>query len=99
VFCYLWEYRVAPGKREQFRQVYGKQGPWVKLFEQCSGYVRTDLFEDRDTPGRFISMDCWEQKQDWEAMKSGNSGAYQQIDQACESLSEDERLVGYFEAC
>ena len=99
MFAYTWEYRVYTDRVNDFKEVYGPQGDWVKLFVKAKGYLRTDLFEDIDVSGRFISTDYWESRQAWENMKLGSSGEYERIDQACESLTETEYFLGFFEVC
>ena len=99
MFAYSWEYSVHADRITDFKTAYGPEGDWVKLFNQADGYLRTELLEDLDKPGRFVSTDFWDSRQDWEKMKLLNSAEYTRIDQACERLTDDEQFLGFFEVC
>ena len=99
MFAYSWEYSVHADRITDFKAAYGPEGDWVKLFNQAIGYLRTELLEDLDKPGRFVSTDFWDSRQDWENMKLLNTAEYARIDQACERLTEHELFLGFFAGC
>jgi hypothetical protein len=39
MFVRVWQYRVPPARREQFRGAYGPAGPWAELFARSDGYL------------------------------------------------------------
>ena len=99
MFTCTWEYHVYPDRIDEFRAFYGSEGGWVKLFRRAKGYLRTELFEDLEISGRFVTTDFWESRQHWEKMKHDYAEQYDCLDRACESLTEDETLIGLFEVC
>ena len=99
MFVCTWEYLVPDDRVTEFREVYDPEGPWVELSNKNRGYVRTDLLADLNNPGRFISTDFWDSRQDWENMKKEHAAEYHRIDQAAERLTQNERFVGFFQVC
>ena len=99
MFAYTWEYRVRPGHIDDFKVAYGGGGDWAMLFKMGQGYFRTDLLEDMEHPGRFMTTDFWDSREDWEAMKRLNTREFDRIDKECERLTEDEKFMGFFELC
>jgi len=95
-FVYIWEYRVSPENVEAFRAAYGPDGPWVRLFAGQPGYLRTELLEDRDDPGRFVTIDYWASREDFEDFRRARRTELASIDAECERLTESERRLGEF---
>lgn len=95
-FIIVWEFRVRPSKRRAFENAYGPDGDWAKFFRQSKGYIRTELLGDRGTPLRFLTLDFWASRTDYERFKKENRAEYQAIDKKWESLTEKEVEIGQF---
>ena len=95
-YVYIWEYRVLPEHVEAFRLAYGPDGPWVRLFTGRSGYLRTELLEDRDDPGRFLTIDYWTSREEFEAFHRAHRTEFARIDAEGKRLTESERRLGEF---
>lgn len=100
-YVYLWEYRVSAAAVAAFKRAYGADGPWVRLFAAQRGYLGTELLQDANDPQRFVTLDRWRSRQDYERFHAAHRDAFQRIDAECERLTEEERLLGRFgsEAC
>ncbi len=96
MFATVWAYRINPGSRDAFIEIYGPDGEWVKLFRQHPGFIRTDLYEDVASPGQFMSADLWRDKADYEAFQKRNGDNYRDLDRKCAYLSEQSHY-GFFE--
>lgn len=59
-YTYIWEYPVSPAADHEFRHYYGPTGVWVQLFRLAPGYVSTHVYQDRQRPNRYVSVDWWE---------------------------------------
>jgi heme-degrading monooxygenase HmoA len=92
----VWEFRVQPSQAAGFERAYGPEGDWARLFRRSPAYRGTELLRDPDDPERYLTLDRWENAPDFEAFKAANGEDYQRLDQACEPLSSEERLVGRF---
>ena len=95
-FLVIWEFVVQPGKEQTFEQIYGPDGDWVQLFRQGHGYCGTKLSRDFDKPRRYVTLDFWESRADYEAFKLQHAAEYKAIDEKCEALTEEEREIGKF---
>ncbi len=95
-FVIVWEFRVRPGKRRAFEKAYGPDGDWTRFFRTGKGYIRTELLSDRGTPLRYLTLDFWASRTDYEHFKKDNRAEYQTIDKKCESLTEKEVEIGQF---
>src|SRR5690242_9734229 len=96
-FTAVWEFRVNGGKRRAFEKAYAPDGNWAKLFRRAEGYIRTELIRDRETALRYVTLDFWTSRLEYQNFKKQNLAAYKALDKRCNSLTESERLIGEFE--
>ena len=94
----VWEFEAKPGSETEFERAYGPRGAWVEFFARAPGYSGTELLRDRDTPGRYVTIDRWRSRENFEAFRDANRAEYAAIDRRCEDLTRHERLLGRFEA-
>ncbi len=92
----VWEFLVAPASRDAFLRAYGPDGPWVELFRLADGYRDSLLSEDRERPGRFVTLDVWESAAAYDAFRQRFADEYAAIDRSCEALTERETPLGTF---
>jgi heme-degrading monooxygenase HmoA len=95
-FVVAWEFHINPKKRPAFERIYGPEGEWVQLFRTSKGYLRTELFRDRQVPGRYLTLDYWQSLAHYEKFKMQNRAAYHLIDKKCETLTVRETEIGRF---
>jgi uncharacterized protein len=95
-YAYVWEFRVASGCEDEFERIYGAQGEWAQLFGKGTGYLGTELHQDFEAKGRYITIDHWTSKAACEAFRLKFKAEFDELDEHCESLTEDERLIGEF---
>ena len=95
-FIVMWEFRVARGKRQQFEREYGSDGVWATFFRTGQGYVRTELIRDSEDSQRYLTLDFWTSRRDYERFRKGSAAEYQAIDKRCESLTREEVEIGRF---
>jgi heme-degrading monooxygenase HmoA len=92
----VWEFQVRPGARTKFERIYGPQGEWVQLFKKGKGFLKTELFRDAEKLGRYLTVDYWISKDDYENFRLKFDRDYETLDKKCESLTAQETLVGTF---
>ena len=90
----VWEFRVAPGRREEFERRYGPAGDWARLFARGHGYLGTQLLRDADDPDRYLTLDRWRSAAEWQAFRAMHAADYAALDAACEALTSAERSLG-----
>jgi heme-degrading monooxygenase HmoA len=95
VIAIIWRYSLAPDAEPRFREVYGPDGDWARLFRQAPGFVRTDLLAGED--GGFATIDYWRDAASFAAFKAEFGAAYARLDAACEPLTSREQPLGVFE--
>ena len=95
-FIIAWEFRVRPGKQRAFEKAYGPDGDWAQFFRTGKGFIRTELLSDRGMTLRYLTLDSWASRMDYERFKKDNRTKYQAIDEKCESLTEKEVEIGQF---
>jgi heme-degrading monooxygenase HmoA len=96
-YTYVWEFQVPPENEALFAQHYGAEGSWAKLFRRAPGYVETLLLKDRATPGRYVTVDRWENAAAFDSFRARFGEAYEELDRRCDALTVDERPLGAFE--
>ncbi|MCB0278323.1 MAG: antibiotic biosynthesis monooxygenase [Calditrichaeota bacterium] len=96
VYMYMWEYFVRPEYQEEFEQIYGPDGEWVKLFKKAEGYISTDLYQDQDQPLRYVTTDFWESKKHSEAFRNDFAYDFKKLDDKGELYTVGEEFLGDF---
>lgn len=91
----VWEFIVKEDRIDEFRQAYGPDGDWHRLFARHPGYRETALLADGDNPRRFLTVDIWETRSARDAMRRDDE--YERLDAAFEDFTESEREVGTFD--
>jgi heme-degrading monooxygenase HmoA len=92
----VWEFRVRRGKQREFERVYGPHGEWAEFFSAGKGYLGTELIRDQEVPLRYATLDFWKSQATYESFKKKHRAEYGEIDKRCESLTQREKLIGYF---
>lgn len=93
----LWEYHVKPGRQPEFEHIYSPNGVWVELFKTSMGYAGTELLRDTKHPQRYLTIDRWQTKADYEVFLSQHETEYKTLDAQCEGLTDSESLIGTWE--
>ena len=93
MFSVIWTYTVPEPHREAFREHYCENGSWARLFTKGEGYLHTEFYQDADHPERFLTIDRWRSRQDYDRFFEQHRDLYLDLDKECESLAEDEELV------
>jgi heme-degrading monooxygenase HmoA len=96
MYAIIWEFRPAEGRRDEFEAAYGREGAWARLFSRAEGYLGTDLVRDTADATRYLTIDRWRSRADYDAFRARFADDYAAIDAACERLTSAETLVGLF---
>jgi quinol monooxygenase YgiN len=96
-YVYVWEFKVAPEREQEFLAAYGPSGAWSSLFQKAAaGYVETLLLQDQSVPGRFVTVDRWHSQDAHEAFLAKFRAEYEALDLACEPLTQHEASLGSY---
>ncbi len=93
-YIIVWEYQVRPEQQAEFEDVYSSHGAWVELFKQSSGYLGTELLQDAINNRRYLTIDRWASKAEYEAFLLEWEIDYHALDVRCEGLTETESQLG-----
>jgi heme-degrading monooxygenase HmoA len=96
MYFIIWDFLVKKDLADEFERAYGNEGTWVSFFKKGTGYLSTFLIKDVTNDRRYITIDRWESKKDYDSFKKGNEEEYRIIDSQCEFLTDEEKLIGYF---
>ncbi len=92
----LWEYRVREEKRAEFERRYARTGDWAALFQKSPAYRGTTLLRDLADPGRYLTLDAWDDDASFHKFKQDFAAQYDALDRTCAALTEEERCLGHF---
>ncbi len=93
-FTTLWEFTVLPARQAEFESHYGPEGDWVRLFRRGTGYLGSELLQDRANPQRYLTIDRWESIEAWRAFRSHFAEDYERLDREFEGLASREAALG-----
>jgi heme-degrading monooxygenase HmoA len=93
-FTTLWEFTVLPTRQAEFESHYGTEGDWVRLFRRGSGYLGSELLQDRRNSLRYLTIDRWESIEAWRAFRSRFAEDYERLDRELEGLASREAALG-----
>ena len=97
MLCVLWEYRVKKAHRRAFERHYSATGTWVRFFRKGRGYRGTVLLRDPEKPGRYLTIDRWQDVASYRRFRRQHQKHYDALDRKFERLTEKETCLGYFE--
>lgn len=95
-FIYVWAYRVARERADEFHRLYGPEGAWVRLFRQAPGYLDTHLYRDRNDGDRYVTIDRWDSEEAFRTFRAIFAAEFQHLDSEGEALTLDETPLGEF---
>ena len=95
-FTYIWEYRIKPDAESAFREHYGPEGDWVRLFRKATGHIGTQLYQDREDPNRYVTVDRWESEQAFRSFRESFAAEFAELDKLCEDFTMSETPLGSF---
>jgi heme-degrading monooxygenase HmoA len=87
----VWEYDVPEGSAADFERVYGADGGWAQLFSSSDGFEGTELFVSLSTPGRYLTVDRFQDETSWRRFQTEHRDAYLALDAESEGLTLSER--------
>ena len=89
----VWEYEVHVDRAAEFTAAYAADGAWAELFGRAAGFAGTELYRDAARPGRFLTIDRWQDEQDWRSFLDAFGAAYESLDAHLEGLAAVERSL------
>ena len=98
MYVILWRFRPLLGRESEFEDAYGPSGEWASLFRKGDGYLGTELLRHSDDPREYLTVDRWASRAAYETFLNGFDSEYRQLDRRLEGLTEEETLLGTFEA-
>ena len=98
MYLVLWRFRPVVGREDEFKLAYGPFGKWARLFRREQGYLGTELLRRSDDSGEYLTLDRWASRAAYEAFRSRWGDEYGGLDRLLEGLTEEEALLGSFEA-
>ena len=94
----LWEFGVPAERRAAFEAAYGADGPWARLFARAVGFLSVELLRCGDDADRYVTVDRWRSRADFEAFKREFDAEYAALDRQLEGLSQREARIGAFDS-
>ena len=91
MFVRIWEYEVPEAHLDPFITAYAADGACAELFGRSRGYIGTELYRDRPSGGRFVTIDRWVDEMRWKSFLDEFQLAYQTLDIQLEGLASSER--------
>jgi heme-degrading monooxygenase HmoA len=93
VYVRVWEYEVPPDRAGAFTAAYAASGPWGELFRRAGGFLGTELYRDSARPGRYLTIDRWQDEQAWQAFLTAFRPDYESLDARLEGIAAAERSL------
>ena len=96
MFTYIWEYHIKTACVQEFETAYGPAGTWVELFRQTTGYIRTELHQDRRQKNRYLTIDYWESAKAYQAFQQQFATQFETLNKQCDQWTHKEVHIGDF---
>ena len=98
MYVVLWRFRPLMGREREFERAYGRSGECTRLFQRGEGYLGTELLQRSEDPREYLALDRWASGAAYDAFRARFSNEYQRLDRRFEELTDEETLLGTFEA-
>jgi heme-degrading monooxygenase HmoA len=94
----VWSYRVVGGREAEFQALYAADGDWSRLFGRSPAYLGTQLLRDVAEASRFVTIDRWRTREDYQAFLESERPDYATLDARGDALTLEETRIGAFDA-
>jgi heme-degrading monooxygenase HmoA len=92
----VFSYDVTADAAE-FERVYGPEGEWASFFKDGRGYIGTELLRDAEIPGRYLVVDRWDSREDYNEFVEANREEYMRRVDETAFQHDHELRIGTFE--
>jgi heme-degrading monooxygenase HmoA len=96
MFIVVWQFEIAEEKIAGFEAAYGPDGNWAQLFRKSAEYLGTELLRDAYITGSYLTIDRWASEEAFRAFRKDHDAEYEQLDRACDALTQRETRVGAY---
>ena len=96
MFVVVWQFEIAEEKIAAFEAAYGAEGNWAQLFRKSPEYLGTELLHDAYVSGSYLTIDRWKSEDAFRSFRKENDAAYEELDRACDALTQRETRVGAY---
>jgi heme-degrading monooxygenase HmoA len=96
MFVIVWQFDVTEDHMDAFEADYGAQGSWAALFARSPEYLGTELLKDAYVPGRYLTVDRWNNEDAFRAFRKEHDSDYEALDRGCDSVTASETRIGAF---
>lgn len=96
MFVVVWQFEIAEQKIAAFEAAYGPEGNWAQLFRKSPEYLGTELLRDAYVSGSYLTIDRWKSEGAYRSFRKEHDAAYEELDRACDALTERETRVGAY---
>ena len=93
MYLIVWRFVVKRGRESEFEEHYGASGSWASLFARAEGFLGTQLMRDADGSRRYVTIDQWRSKDDFDRFFEANRTDYARLDALCAELTESEERL------
>jgi heme-degrading monooxygenase HmoA len=97
MFVVLWEFDVKQEYEQQFTVAYSASGSWAGLFGTSGGHVETRLLKNVAVPLRYITMDVWRSREEYDGFLAAHREEYRLLDEQSAAYTTRERHLSSFE--
>jgi heme-degrading monooxygenase HmoA len=98
MFVVLWEFDVKQECEERFTFAYAASGDWARLFRTDPNFRETRLLRNISAPLRYVTLDVWRSREDYEEFLRRNVAVYTALDAQCAGWTTMERHLSSFDA-
>lgn len=83
---------------DAFERAHGPEGDWARFFRRGEGYVGTELLRDVENPGRYLVVDRWRSREDYQAFLEQHREEFMRRVDDSAFLYDSELRFGTFES-
>ena len=96
----LWQFDVKAGQESRFEGEYGPEGGWVQLFSGAAGYLGSDLSPPAHIARRYLTIDRWIARGDYERwLDSHYAAARAHVDALIDPLKTRDVIAFALDLC
>jgi heme-degrading monooxygenase HmoA len=96
VYIRIWEFQAQAGREKEFEKIYGPEGDWVELFRKSKAFLRTEVYRDLETSGRYVTIDYFSSQAAFQSFLKEFRERYGSLDQLGETVCASEKRIGSF---
>jgi quinol monooxygenase YgiN len=98
VLAVVWNFRVQPGREEEFEKLHGADGEWTSISRKSRSFLGSSFLRDLADARRYLMVEYWSEMVVYEKHLADFSDEMERLQERRNAMIAEAIPVGLFDA-